>query len=124
MSCNYGAEMKVSCMPKCPAFSYNSGLRLSLLYSMRCKEMPHRFNLWGISLLGMEYVQKCPTGLGVGTSRNTPQVMGGNYRRTAYRSGVCSGIREKNSSSLETDERLLLRGSELLASPVPIDSAA
>jgi len=34
----------------------------------------------------MEHVQKCPTGLGVGKSRNTPQVMGRNYRRTADRS--------------------------------------
>ena len=33
--------------------------------------MPHRLNLWGISLLGMGHVQKCPTSLGVGASRNT-----------------------------------------------------
>lgn len=60
-----------------------SGLQLSPLDSVRYKDMPHVSNPHGISLLDMGHVQKCPTDLGIDASRNTTQVMGGNYRRTA-----------------------------------------
>src|SRR5262245_9361596 len=63
-----------------------SGLRLSPLDFVRYKEMPHGFDAWCMSFLGVAHVPKRPTFLLAGTSRNAPQATGGNHRRAADRS--------------------------------------
>jgi hypothetical protein len=86
MSCNYGAEKKVSCMPKCPSFLvyFRIAVKSVILYEAQgnapqvqpvghfvfrhgtCPEMPHRF--------GGRNVPKYPTGYGRELSSHGRQI--------------------------------------------------
>src|SRR5215813_3465015 len=86
MSCNYGAEMKVSCMSKCPSFFvyFRIAVKSVIFYEVQgnapqvqplghfafrhgtCPEMPHRF--------GCRNVPKYPTGYGQDLSSHGRQI--------------------------------------------------